>query len=62
MPPLSTIPKSPAASCPVFAPVTRADAYRTDILHSTNNEFGFDYLRDNLADNKKKSSTECQNQ
>jgi len=29
-------------------PVTRADAYRADITYGTNNEFGFDYLRDNL--------------
>lgn len=26
-------------------------AYRTDILYGTNNEFGFDYLRDNMAFN-----------
>jgi preprotein translocase subunit SecA len=30
-------------------PVSRADAYRADITYGTNNEFGFDYLRDNLA-------------
>ncbi|MHB1330570.1 MAG: preprotein translocase subunit SecA [Minisyncoccota bacterium] len=29
-------------------PVSKADAYRTDITYGTNNEFGFDYLRDNL--------------
>src|SRR3972149_3016854 len=30
-----------------LAPVPRADAYRADITYGTNNEFGFDYLRDN---------------
>jgi preprotein translocase subunit SecA len=30
-------------------PVSRTDAYRADIVYGTNNEFGFDYLRDNLA-------------
>ncbi|MGD9142050.1 MAG: preprotein translocase subunit SecA [bacterium] len=27
----------------------RIEAYRTDITYGTNNEFGFDYLRDNMA-------------
>jgi len=30
-------------------PVTRREAYLADITHGTNNEFGFDYLRDNMA-------------
>ena len=30
-------------------PVPRADAYKADILYGTNNEFGFDYLRDNMV-------------
>ena len=30
-------------------PATRKEAYLTDITYGTNNEFGFDYLRDNLA-------------
>ncbi|MEA3273498.1 MAG: SEC-C metal-binding domain-containing protein [Patescibacteria group bacterium] len=30
-------------------PVTRQEAYRADITYGTNNEFGFDYLRDNMA-------------
>ena len=30
-------------------PVSRRDAYAADILYGTNNEFGFDYLRDNMA-------------
>ncbi|MGJ3237673.1 MAG: preprotein translocase subunit SecA [Anaerolineae bacterium] len=29
--------------------ITRRDAYHTDITYGTNNEFGFDYLRDNMA-------------
>ena len=29
-------------------PVERGEAYRADITYGTNNEFGFDYLRDNL--------------
>lgn len=28
--------------------VLRSDAYRADITYGTNNEFGFDYLRDNM--------------
>ena len=28
---------------------SRADAYRCDITYGTNNEFGFDYLRDNMV-------------
>jgi preprotein translocase subunit SecA len=30
-------------------PCTRQEAYRADITYGTNNEFGFDYLRDNLV-------------
>ncbi|RJO59299.1 preprotein translocase subunit SecA [Candidatus Parcubacteria bacterium] len=30
-------------------PVDRATAYRADITYGTNNEFGFDYLRDNMV-------------
>jgi preprotein translocase subunit SecA len=29
-------------------PISRKDAYRADITYGTNNEFGFDYLRDNM--------------
>jgi preprotein translocase subunit SecA len=29
-------------------PCTRHEAYRADITYGTNNEFGFDYLRDNM--------------
>ncbi|GAA5317765.1 MAG: preprotein translocase subunit SecA [Candidatus Pelagadaptatus aseana] len=30
-------------------PQTKYDAYQADITYGTNNEFGFDYLRDNMA-------------
>ena len=30
-------------------PCTRAEAYAADITYGTNNEFGFDYLRDNMV-------------
>jgi len=30
-------------------PITRREAYACDITYGTNNEFGFDYLRDNMA-------------
>src|SRR5438105_8431338 len=32
-----------------FRPVTRREAYECDVTYGTNNEFGFDYLRDNMA-------------
>lgn len=32
-------------------PVERKVAYQADVLYGTNNEFGFDYLRDNMAQN-----------
>ncbi|MBT8429779.1 MAG: preprotein translocase subunit SecA, partial [Gammaproteobacteria bacterium] len=34
---------------PHLRPVERAAAYACDITYGTNNEFGFDYLRDNMA-------------
>jgi preprotein translocase subunit SecA len=30
-------------------PVTRKETYAADVTYGTNNEFGFDYLRDNMA-------------
>lgn len=30
-------------------PTSRQEAYKADILYGTNNEFGFDYLRDNMV-------------
>lgn len=35
-----------------FRSVTRAEAYGADITYGTNNEFGFDYLRDNMVQDK----------
>jgi preprotein translocase subunit SecA len=32
-----------------WRPCTRREAYLADITYGTNNEFGFDYLRDNMA-------------
>jgi preprotein translocase subunit SecA len=32
-----------------WRPCTRREAYGADITYGTNNEFGFDYLRDNMA-------------
>jgi preprotein translocase subunit SecA len=32
-----------------FRPVSRREAYAADITYGTNNEFGFDYLRDNMV-------------
>jgi preprotein translocase subunit SecA len=44
-------PEYPAADDRFLAlrPITRGEAYRADILYGTNNEFGFDYLRDNMV-------------
>ncbi|MFH2013976.1 MAG: preprotein translocase subunit SecA [Patescibacteria group bacterium] len=33
-------------------PISRKQAYDCDILYGTNNEFGFDFLRDNMAQSK----------
>ena len=32
-----------------LCPITRRQAYEADITYGTNNEFGFDYLRDNMV-------------
>ena len=37
-------------------PCSRQDAYNADITYGTNNEFGFDYLRDNIGYNKEQLS------
>ncbi|MFW6112627.1 MAG: preprotein translocase subunit SecA, partial [Chloroflexota bacterium] len=34
---------------PHLRPVTRKEAYHADVTYGTNNEFGFDYLRDNMV-------------
>ena len=33
----------------IMSPTERRDAYAADITYGTNNEFGFDYLRDNMS-------------
>ena len=42
-------PEVDGGKLPFLRPVSRADAYRADITYGTNNEFGFDYLRDNMS-------------
>ena len=44
-------PEEPASSrgYPSLKAVSRREAYEADITYGTNNEFGFDYLRDNMA-------------
>ena len=42
-------PEITGGKLPFLRPVTRAEAYLADITYGTNNEFGFDYLRDNMA-------------
>jgi len=37
-------------------PTSRQEAYRADITYGTNNEFGFDYLRDNMVRSTKEMS------
>lgn len=37
-------------------PITRREAYQADITYGTNNEFGFDYLRDNMVLDKTRQS------
>jgi preprotein translocase subunit SecA len=39
---------SPDIRLAALRPCTRKDAYAADITYGTNNEFGFDYLRDNM--------------
>ncbi|MBF0564942.1 MAG: preprotein translocase subunit SecA [Nitrospirae bacterium] len=40
--------KSPEDKNNFLKPCTRQEAYRADITYGTNNEYGFDYLRDNM--------------
>jgi preprotein translocase subunit SecA len=35
-----------------MSPIEKREAYAADIIYGTNNEFGFDYLRDNMAFSK----------
>ncbi|HEV2107001.1 MAG TPA: preprotein translocase subunit SecA [Thermomicrobiales bacterium] len=41
--------ESPDPRLERLRPVSRAEAYAADITYGTNNEFGFDYLRDNMV-------------
>ena len=38
-----------AGGLPGLRPVSRREAYQADLTYGTNNEFGFDYLRDNMC-------------
>tara|TARA_Y100000996_G_scaffold414400_1_gene405159 strand:+ start:5735 stop:8392 length:2658 start_codon:yes stop_codon:yes gene_type:complete len=40
---------------------TRKNAYSADIIYGTNSEFGFDYLRDNMADSFEKQTQGSRN-
>jgi preprotein translocase subunit SecA len=40
--------RTPDIRMTALAPIERRDAYLADITYGTNNEFGFDYLRDNM--------------
>ncbi len=48
---VSTVADTDAVSVEMenLIPVTRREAYEADITYGTNNEFGFDYLRDNMV-------------
>ena len=37
-------------------PCSRREAYQADVTYGTNNEFGFDYLRDNMRFSRRKST------
>src|SRR3989441_8863363 len=39
---------TPDVRMTALRPCTRQEAYRADVTYGTNNEFGFDYLRDNM--------------
>ena len=43
---------SEEAGMEYLTPCNRTDAYAADLTYGTNHEFGFDYLRDNMATNK----------
>ncbi|MBI4032113.1 preprotein translocase subunit SecA [Candidatus Berkelbacteria bacterium] len=48
-PSVERLASSVSSDWPELVPCTRAEAYRADITYGTNNEFGFDYLRDNMV-------------
>ena len=41
--------EDPAGRWSKLRPISRQDAYKAHITYGTNNEFGFDYLRDNMV-------------
>ena len=45
-------PVSDQSSMEHLVEASRREAYRADITYGTNNEFGFDYLRDNMVQNE----------
>lgn len=45
-------PINPATGMEKLSKVSRSEAYGADITYGTNNEFGFDYLRDNMVIDK----------
>ena len=44
-----SVSRSVASTIPSRRTATRREAYLADITYGTNNEFGFDYLRDNMV-------------
>ena len=44
-----TVEESDQSSFEHLEEVPRGEAYQCDVIYGTNNEFGFDYLRDNMA-------------
>lgn len=44
--------ESPDPRLQNLRPVSKREAYQADVTYGTNNEFGFDYLRDNMATHK----------
>ena len=38
-------------------PISRKEAYEADVVYGINSEFGFDYLRDNMAQDASKLSS-----
>ena len=49
---VSAEPVSDEASMEYLTPCQRPEAYAADVTYGTNHEFGFDYLRDNMATNE----------
>ena len=47
--PASPTTGAPQSGMKFLRQVNRAEAYQSDVLYGTNNEFGFDYLRDNMT-------------